>query len=136
MDANWQTRVLLIVLILLLGAGAVSKPIFEKFDLTKAEGKDISLTFVKIVRAENTRYTVQTDFTGENAFVVSDGIFNVGETVSFYGTVKQGTLYASRYHIHSFPKASYVLSILGLVMFLFLFIREWKIEKFRFIRRN
>lgn len=129
-------RILSIVLILLFGAVGLNKPIFEKFDLTKEEGKDISLTFVNITSMENNRYTVQMGFTGENAVVVSDGAFNIGDTVSFYGTFRQGTLYASKYHIHSFPKASYVLSIPGLILFLFLFFREWKIEKLGFVRRN
>ena len=135
-SATWKLRILSIILILVLGAIGVNNPILEKFDLAKEEGKDISLTFVKIVSVENNRYTVQTDLTGEQMVVVSEGVFNIGETISFYGTVREGMLYANKYHVHSFPKASYFLSILGLMLFLFLFFREWKFEKFMFIRRS
>lgn len=136
MDAMWRIRIYLIISILLLGIVGVNKPIYEKSDLVNLEGKDISLAFVKIVNIENNRYTVKADFTNESVVIVSNGTFSVGDTVSFYGTIKQGILYASKYHIHLFPKASYVLSIPGLLLFLFLLSREWKIERFMFVRRN
>jgi len=136
MNSIWKLRILLIILILVLGAIGVNNPILKKFDLAEEEGKDISLTFVKIVNVENNRLTVQTDLTGEQMVVFSDGVFNIGETISFYGTVRQGMLYANKYHVHSFPRASYFLSILGLMLFLFLFVREWKFEKFMFVRRS
>ncbi len=129
-------RIVMVIIILLFGVLAVNKPIFEKYDLNKEEGNDISLTFVKIISVEGTKYMVQTGFTGENALVISGGAFKVGETVSFYGTARQGVLYANKYHVHAVPRASYVLSVLGLVMFIFLFFREWKIEKLGFVRRN
>lgn len=132
---------IIFILIVMLCLYGTTHPIFkfEKFDISKYEGENISLAFVEIVNWDinNHSYLVTCPTKEDvNAIrVICNRIFGVGDIVSFFGPVQDGKLYAVEYHMHSHPKASYYLSIPGLILLIFLFFREWKIEGLRFRRR-
>lgn len=120
-------------------------PVFKELDayLSEHEGENISLGSVKVLKAtNNSTYTVQTGFAKENATVVSDSNFQVGDIVSFYGIVRNGVLYANKHHTHHtwmYPyDITYYLSFFGLVVFIFLFLRDWEIDlrEMKFKRRR
>jgi hypothetical protein len=96
-------RILLVIAIILFCLYGMTHPISENLDvyLSEHEGENVSLGFVKVLEAtDNSTYTVQTGFEKENATAVSNGKFRVGDIVSFYGTPKNGALYANEYHLH------------------------------------
>ena len=56
--------------------------------------------------------------------VITDDHFNAGETVSFYGTIKNSRLIAQKHHRHAYPDVSYYLSLIGLLGFIWLMKKE------------
>jgi hypothetical protein len=98
-------------------------PVFEEFDLSKYEGQERPLYFVKILGEMEDSYLVETRFSERRAVVDIDAELKVGEVVSFYGRVEEGRLLAEKYHVHDHPRSPYYLSIGGLILFLWIFRR-------------
>lgn len=118
-------RVTLIFALTLLCLAGVKYPIHERLDLSKHEGEKVQLYLVEIVGNDKDAYVVETGLSRERALVVSVASFEKGEVVSFYGEVQDGRLVAEKYHLHTRPNLSYYLSLIGFLLFLYAFFREW-----------
>lgn len=138
-------RIILIVAIILFCLYGMTHPVSKELNvyLSEHEGENISLGFVKVLEAnDNSTYTVQTGFEKENTTVMSDGKFQAGDIVSFYGTVRNGVLHASKHHLHHnfmYPyNAVYFLSLAGFILLILLFLKDWKMDlrRMRFKKRK
>ncbi|RLG72182.1 MAG: hypothetical protein DRO11_02815 [Methanobacteriota archaeon] len=128
----------LIGLIILCVLAATTSPILETLNLEGFEGKERTLGFITVLEGGDGRYLVGRMFTGEKVWVCCVGCDKplvVGEVVSVHGVVRGGELLVDRVHTHQHPWTSYYLSTFGLIAFLTLFFREWRISRRGFVPR-
>jgi hypothetical protein len=95
----------------------------SELNLSKYEGEDKALYFVKIVNRTGDSYIVETFF-GENAVVRTKEELEIGKIFSFYGGIERGELIVEKMRIHLNPYVNYYTSFIGLLVFLWILRRD------------
>jgi hypothetical protein len=115
-------RMYLLICLLLFSHYSIQHPIFRELNLSERDGEQLAIYYTKVLD-HNEFYTVKIGLS-KNISVHTNANLKKGDTVSFYGTVKDGRLYASKYRIHSHPHSPYYLSIIGLLLFVYIIRRD------------
>ncbi|MEE8167798.1 MAG: hypothetical protein V3T58_02860 [Candidatus Hydrothermarchaeales archaeon] len=121
-------RVISILLLVSLSIYTIQNPIFEEFDISKHEGEVLPLYFVKINSGSEGVYVGEVGFGKEEVVIETDARLKKGDVVTFYGIVENERLVTNRHHMHGRPNTTYYLSGIGLFLFLWLFLKEWKLD--------
>jgi len=128
---KWALRIVILLSIVTLFSYTNTNPIFKPFEenLLENEGNEYNLYFVEIVgELSPNSYLIGTGFNRKYLIVETQGEFEKGQIVSFRGRINNGKLVAVEHHLHGYPLMPYYLSIVGLVVFSFIFFREWRVS--------
>ncbi len=125
---RFLARVVSILLLVSLSIYTTQNPIFEEFDISEHEGEVLPLYFVRINSASEGGYVGEVGFGKTEVVVETDARLKKGDVATFYGIVENQRLMANRYHVHGRPNTPYYLSVIGLFLFLWLFLKEWRFD--------
>ncbi len=125
---RFLARVVSILLLVSLSIYTTQNPIFEEFDIFEHEGEVLPLYFVKINGGSDGVYETEVGFGKTEVLVETDERFERADVVTFYGLVENQRLVVNRHHVHGRPNTTYYLSGVGLFLFLWLFLKEWRLD--------
>lgn len=123
MDQRNVIRISAVIIFLLLSTHFVKYPIFKDTDASTFEGETIPLYFFEVVGKSESGYIVMEGTSKNEIEVVTDARFEIGNVVSFYGTIKNNRLIVQKHHLHKYPGMRIYLSLIGLVAFAYLMAR-------------
>lgn len=130
-------RLISILLLMSLSIYTTQDPLFPEIDISQVKG-EMPLYFVEINRTSDGDYVTELGFPEKKEFFIkTDAELKKGNVVTFYGMVENRHMVASKYHIHNRPNTPYYISIIGFFLFLWLFLKDWKLDRNSFrVRRR
>ena len=113
-----------VIIFLLFSTYFVKFPLFKDVDTSTLEGETIPIYFFEVVGKSVDGYIVMEGTSRNEIEVVTDAGLKKGNIVSFYGTIENNRLIAQKHHLHRYPGMRIYLSIIGLVAFAYLMLKE------------
>jgi surface polysaccharide O-acyltransferase-like enzyme len=123
MNKRNPVRISTVIIFLLLSTYFVKYPIFKDTDISNLEEDTIPLYFFEVVGKSGSGYIVMEGTSKNEIEVVTDAVFEMGNIVSFYGTIENNRLIVQKHHLHKYSSMRIYLSLIGLIAFVYLMMR-------------